>query len=162
MSRPSDLTASGASTSKAASLSPSGCGRLIRCERSEWPRRRSGFMPRVSMNDSCAIVESGHKAEWHLSNAEDFLAEAFASRRTGYRREKDGAAELLHGFERGLHGAPVGEGGGEPLVLLLRQRDTDRLALHFAGPLVARTARPGPAVLDEAFTDPAGLGQTRA
>src|ERR1035437_8226567 len=159
MSRPSDLTASGASTSKAASLSPSGCGRLIRCERSEWPRRRSGFMPRFSMNDSCAIVESGHKAEWHLSNAEDFLAEAFASRRTGYGREKDGAAELVHGFQRGLHGAPVRDGGGgKPLLLLRRQPATGRLALHFPGPLVARPARPGPAVLDEAFTDPAGLG----
>src|ERR1035437_7242953 len=99
---------------------------------------RRGFTPRAWTYERNAVFESGHKAEWHLSNAEDFLAEAFASRRTGYRREKDGAPELLHGFERGLHGAPVGDGGGEPLVLLLRQRDTDRLALHFAGPLLDR------------------------
>ena len=62
-------------------------------------------------------------------------------------------------MESALEGAPVGNGLLEPLVLFFGQSDTNGLAFDFAGPRITRTAPGGAAVLDGAFTNPAGIGQ---
>ena len=80
----------------------------------------------------------------------------------GHRFKEFLPAEPLHLTQDLLDAAPIGDGLLEPLILLLGQSDTHRLAFDFAGPRIARAPGARSPVLHIAFADPADVGQLRA
>ncbi|MSU49303.1 MAG: DUF1080 domain-containing protein [Opitutus sp.] len=89
------------------------------------------------------LKHSGRKAEWRLSNTNDFLPESLAALRICQSRDEHAAAYRLLRFERGLHRAPVGDGCGEQHGLRPGDGEAHGLSLDLAGPLSAMGAGAG-------------------
>src|SRR5512134_3155224 len=77
----------------------------------------------------------------------------------GHRGEEDLPAQALHLPECRLHLTPLADGLLQPFILLATQGHADRLAPHFARPLIAGAAGPRSPVLHVALADPARPAQ---
>ena len=75
--------------------------------------------------------------------------------------KENAAREPLHFLDGSLHLSPVGDGALQPLELFLGERDTGSLTLHFARPLITRSAGAGSPILGIALTDPSHFSQAR-
>ncbi len=116
---------------------------------------------------ACILVGEGMRGDREpvgeppgpLPESENAFAEFLAPCGARHTCKEFLSAEPLHLAEDLLNPAPISNRLLQPLILLLGQGDTNRLAFDFAGPGITRTAAAGSPVLDIALTDPAGVGQ---
>ena len=97
-------------------------------------------------------------SEGPLNESKNRFAEFLAAFGAGHGLEEFLTAEALHLAEDLLDRAPIGDGLLEPIILLLRQSDTNGFAFDFAGPGVASAPSSRSPILHITFADPAHLG----
>ena len=109
-----------------------------------------------------AVIGKAFGVRRPLNESQNRFAEFLAAVGAGHGLEEFLTTEALHLAEDFLDRAPIGDGLLEPIILLLRQSDTNGFAFDFAGPGVASAPSSRSAVLHITFADPAHLGQLSA